>query len=63
MATSQIPPSKRFYSLAEVERLGLGSRATIYRLRQRGELKTVRIGGKTKITAEELDRIAAGARP
>jgi excisionase family DNA binding protein len=53
-------PTKRFYSLAEAEQLGLGSRATIYRLRQRGELKTVRIGGKEKITAEEIERIAGG---
>lgn len=57
------PPRPRLaYSLAETSmQLGL-SKATLYRLIARGELKAVRVGSRRLVEAEEIETLLARGR-
>lgn len=45
------------FTLQEACQLLTISRPTIYRMKQRGEIKLLKIGNSTRISAEEVDRI------
>jgi excisionase family DNA binding protein len=59
---SPAPRPRLAYSLAETsKRLGL-SKATLYRLIARGELKAVRVGSRRLVEAAEIERLLARGR-
>jgi Helix-turn-helix domain len=61
MGTAAVPPPpRRLFTLEDV-RVGLAdmSRANLYRLVRKGDLKTVSIGRRKYVTAAELDRYVA----
>jgi excisionase family DNA binding protein len=47
------------YSLAEAEVLTGLSRATLYRLLKRGELQTVKRGGRRLVPSRELEKLCS----
>jgi len=47
------------YRIKEAMRLLSVSRATIYRMIDRGDLITIKLGSATRVTADSLDRVAA----
>jgi excisionase family DNA binding protein len=52
--------SRLLYPIAETEQLLGISHATVYRLVRAGHLDLKKIGGKSVITAESIDRFVAG---
>lgn len=58
---STVPPVPRFaYSPAEAaEALGI-CRATVYNLIARGDLRVIKLGRSTRISASELHRLLGG---
>lgn len=49
----------RTYTATEVARMLRTSLSTVNRMKQRGELETVKVGGWTKIKGASLDRFAS----
>ena len=61
MSASSTHVERRAYRPAEVAEATGTTRAFVYLLIQRGELRTVKLGRCTLIPASELDRILGGA--
>lgn len=57
--TAKDDPDVRTYTATEVARLLRTSLSTVNRMKRRGELETVRVGGWTKIKGASLDRFAS----
>jgi hypothetical protein len=55
-----VPPLKRLFTLDEVEVATTFARPTLYRWEALDLIKLVRIGSRTFMTAEELDRLVTG---
>lgn len=51
------------YGIAEAARALGVSRVTLYRRIWAGEIKAIKLGGRTLIPAAELQRLLAGAHP
>jgi excisionase family DNA binding protein len=54
---------KLAYSIAEVCEALTISRPTFYRLVRDGELRAIKIAGRTVVTADELDRFLGSREP
>jgi hypothetical protein len=52
-------PTRKFYSVRETEQIINASHATIYRLIGDGRLDARKLNGKTLISAESIERLAA----
>ena len=57
--TAKGDPDVRTYTATEVARLLRTSLSTVNRMKRRGELDTVKVGGWTKIRGSSLERFAA----
>ncbi len=51
----QVDPSRVLYSVRETAKLIAVSERSVYNLLERGELKSVRIGGRRLVRRDELD--------
>ncbi len=56
-STATIPAKPRAFSLTDGQRLIGLSRSTWYRMEAAGKIKLVRIGRRTLIPADEIDRL------
>jgi excisionase family DNA binding protein len=56
-------PARNLYSPSEAEQLLGVSHATIYRLLRDGKLTAIKIGSRTGITAESIERLCAEGAP
>lgn len=52
---------ERLYTLAEVEQLTTVTRRTLYTWIDTGYLNAVKVGGRWKVSPEEIERITQGA--
>lgn len=57
--TGKGDPDVRTYTAPEVARLLRTSIATVNRMKRKGELKTVKVGGWTKICGASLEKFSA----
>ncbi len=60
---SRAIPVRHLYPPAEAEQLLGISHATLYRLISAGKLTPIKIGSRTGITAESIERLCAGGAP
>lgn len=51
----QVDPSRVLYSVRETAKLIAVSERSVYNLLERGELKSIRIGGRRLVRRDELD--------
>lgn len=54
-------PQRRVYSFKEAAEVCGLSRTTLWRMARRGELKTIRIGSRTLVAAEQIDALLSAA--
>ena len=60
MPVPKAPPFKRLFTLHEVEVATTIARSTLYRYEALDLIEFVRLGSRTYMTAEELDRLVTG---
>ncbi len=60
---SRAIPARNLYPPAEAEQLLGVSHATLYRLLRAGKLTAIKIGSRTGITAESIERLCAEGAP
>ncbi len=53
---------REFYTVEEFAAACYLAKDTVYRMRSRGELTAIRLGGEWRIPREELDRLKAGGQ-
>lgn len=58
--SSQIPTEYQLYTLNDIARIFKITKRTLYRLIEKGELKTIKFGGNYYVKKEILDAIING---
>lgn len=58
--TEKIPDEYQLFSLNDVARIFKTTKRTLYRLIEKGELKTIKFGGNHYVKKELLDEIING---